>query len=83
MSGNLETFLSDSTMARRVRADARVVIRRFDASPRAVGAAIDSGRVEIEAQPVCELVVGNTLVARGEIVTENGARAFRVTEVVE
>ncbi len=83
MSGNLETFLRDSTMARRVRADARVVVRRFDASPRAVAAAIDSGRVEIDAKPVCELIVGGELVARGEIITEDGANAFRVTEVVE
>ena len=48
-----------------------------------MGAAIASGMVEIDAKPVCELVVGGELVARGEIITENGARAFRVTEVVE
>ena len=83
MSGNLQAFLSDSTIARRVRADARVVARRFDASPRAVETAAESGRIEIDAKPICELIVGDKLVARGEIITENGTSRFQVTEVVE
>ncbi|MFW6261511.1 MAG: hypothetical protein ACOC6J_08005 [Spirochaetota bacterium] len=83
MSGNLEAFLKDSPVARRAHADARIVVRRFTAAPREVEAAIESGRVEIDAEPICELVVGGTLVARGEIITEEGSSRFQVTEVVE
>ena len=83
MSGNLETFLKNSRVARAVRAQARVVVRRFEGSPHAVETAMGSGRIEIEAKPICELVVGDTLVARGEIITEDGASRFQVTEVVE
>jgi hypothetical protein len=83
MGGNLETFLKGSNLAKRVPAEARVVVRRFAESPRAVETAIRSGRIEVVAQPIYELVVGDTLVARGEIVTEDGASRFRVTEVVE
>ena len=83
MSSNLEVFLNGSPVAKRARAVARVVVRRFEASPHAAEIAMKSGRIEIGAQPICELVVGDTLVARGEIITEDGAGRFRVTEVVE
>lgn len=82
MSGSLETFLTKSPVARRVPADVRVVVRRFTATARDVDAAIASGRVETDARPICELVVGGTLLARGEMITEDGASRFRVTEVV-
>lgn len=83
MDGNLETFLKDSNLAKRVSAEARVVVRRFAESPHAVETAIGSGRIEIEAAPICELIVGDTLVARGEIIMEDGTSRFRVTEAVE
>jgi hypothetical protein len=82
-TSTLELFLSDSPIALRVPADARIVIRRFAASPAEIGAAVDSGRVEVETRPLCELVVGGKTLARGEI-TSDGARShFRVTGVVE
>jgi hypothetical protein len=83
MAGNLEAFLKGSPVASRVKADARVVVRRFEASPRAVEDALQSGRIEIEATPICELVIGGVVVARGEIDNEDGTSRFRVTEVVE
>jgi hypothetical protein len=84
MSGsNLESFLKSSPVARRVKADARVVVRRFTAAPGEVDAAVASGRVEVDAEPICELVVGDTVIARGEIIGEDGTHRFRVTEVIE
>lgn len=89
MGGNLEAFLKESLIASRVKAHARVVVRRFEASPRSVERALRSGRIEVEAEPICELVVGGIVVARGEIVAggeadnEDGTSRFRVTEVVE
>ncbi len=83
MNGNLEAFLMSSSLAKRVPAQARVVVRRFAERPRAVETAMESGRIEIEAKPIYELVVGDTLVAHGEIITEDGASRFQVTEVVE
>lgn len=83
MSDSLEDFLAKSPSARRVPADARVVVRRFTAAPREVETAIAAGRVDIDAKPVCELVVGDRTIARGEIITEDGTSRFRVTEVVE
>ncbi|MFW5729883.1 MAG: hypothetical protein ACOCYC_04050 [bacterium] len=82
-ASNLETFLKSSPVAKRVKAEARVVVRRFTAAAAEVDAAIASGRVEMDAEPICELVVGDTVLARGEIITEGGANRFRVTEVVE
>lgn len=79
----LEVFLSDSPIALRVPADARIVIRRFEATPAEIDEAVESGRIEIEAKPMCELVVGGKTLARGEI-TKDGARShFRVTGIVE
>ena len=83
MSGSLETFLAKSPIAKRVKAEARIVVRRFTAAPREVDKAIAAGRVSIDATPVCELVVGERTIARGEIITEDGANRFRVTEVIE
>lgn len=89
MSGNLEAFLKGSPIASRVKAEPRVVVRRFEAKPRAVEDALQSGRIEVEAGPICELVVGGVVVARGEIVAggeadnEDGTSQFRVTEVAE
>jgi hypothetical protein len=82
MSNQLERFLTDSALARRARVDARVVVRRFDASQRELETAVDAGTLSLEAEPVFELVVGEQLVARGEIVTDQGATRFRVTEVI-
>ena len=79
----VEAFLLESPIARRVPADARVVIRRFEASSRDVEAAIEANRVETEAKPVCELVVGGKTLAHGEIMTDGGKSRFQVTGVVE
>jgi hypothetical protein len=79
----VEVFLSESPIALRIPADARIVIRRFEASSRDVEAAVETGRVEIEAKPMCDLVVGGETLAHGEITTDGGASRFRVTGVVE
>lgn len=84
MSGStLERFLEQSPLARRARAEARIVIRRFTAPPARVEHALESGRMRVEAEPICELVVGGQVLARGEIVSEDGTYRFRVTEVME
>jgi hypothetical protein len=79
----LEAFLKSSSLAERIKADARIVIRRFRATPSRLQSAVASGRLELEAEPICELVVGERLIARGEIVQEKGESRFKVTEVVE
>ncbi|MFP4551825.1 MAG: hypothetical protein ACLFNT_13550 [Spirochaetales bacterium] len=79
----LEQFLTNSPIAQRVAVDARIVMRRFQASPRELERAMNEDLLSIEGKPLYELIVGETLVARGEIITESGASRFRVTEVVE
>ena len=82
-SSDLEDFLTGSPVAKRARAAARLVVRRFEATSDRIDAALDTGRVAVEATPVCELVVGERMVARGEIISEAGTNWFRVTEVME
>ena len=79
----LEQFLTNSPIAQRVAVDARIVVRRFDASPRELKRAMNEGSLSVEAKPLYELIVGETLVARGKIITESGASRFLVTEVVK
>ena len=79
----LERFLEQSPLAQRTRAEARIVVRRFSATSAGVEEALDSGRMRVEAEPICELVVGGQILARGEIVSEDGTYRFRATEVME
>ena len=80
---NLEKFLSSSSIAQRARVDLRVVLRRFAAPLRDIDSALRLGTLAAEGTAICELVAGDTVLARGEIVAEDGQQSFRVTEVME
>ena len=78
---NVEEFLASSPVARRARAEARLVLRRFTAPSTEVEAALRAGEVVVDAKPVCDLVVGDVVLAHGEILDENGMSVFRIREV--
>lgn len=77
-----EQFLNESSIARRVRAPARVVLRRFTSTGRELDAGLNGGSIEVECEPACDLVVGGRIVARGKLVEENGRQMFCATEVI-
>lgn len=79
---SLEEFLKTGVLARRAGVNARVVVRRFEANATALDRAADDGSVTVSGVPVCELVVGETVLARGEIVEADGQHVFQVKEVV-
>ena len=80
---NLESFLTGSASAEKIGVNARIVLRRFSSTVQSVGDALVQGVVEIESPPVCELMVGDQLLARGEIRDIEGVSSFVATEVVE
>ena len=79
----LEQFLGSAAIARRAAVEPRVVVRRFAADASALERAALDGTVAVAGTPVCELVAGDVVLARGEIVESDGGPAFEVREVVE
>ncbi|MFW5744854.1 MAG: helix-turn-helix transcriptional regulator [Spirochaetota bacterium] len=78
-----EKFLASSPLARRATAEMRIVVRRFTAPLGDIDEATREGSVTVEAAAVCDLVAGDRVLARGNIVEDAGNVFFRATEVVE
>jgi len=81
-TSTLQALLAGNSPATRAAVRTRIVVRRFDALLGDVERSLRDRTLQVAAPPVCELVAGETTLARGEITEENGHAVFRVTEVL-
>ena len=73
-------FLSTSAIAKKAKVAARVVFRRAQLSPRELQHGFVSGSVELSGKPICELIAGGQIIARGEIIEKDGTFHFKAKE---
>ena len=77
----IERFLSTAAIARRAGVVPRIVVRRFEMDARALDQAAAGGSVTVAGAQACDLVVGDVVLARGEVVESDGRHVFQVREV--
>ena len=83
MQGDFDAFSRESPTAKRVELAGRIVLHRDHLSVRDAAEIWEAGRYCPASSPVCELEVGGQVLARGEIVEEEGCTMFRVDEVLD
>ena len=78
-------FLQTSQLATQVRLPTRIVMRRGQLSPTDVVAIKTDGTYDAATAgaPLCELVVGGTILARGRVIRRGGRVFFKVAELGE
>jgi hypothetical protein len=80
---NVAEFLEHSSIAQRARVPLRVVFRRGRMTPHEISAGLRDGQLTVSGPPLCELVAGDTVVARGEVSEQNGIYYFTAEEARE
>ena len=83
MQNSFGAFLKESSIAKLVELAGRVVLHRDHLRVRNAAEIREAGRYCPASGPVCELEVGGQVLARGEIVEEEGRTMFRVEEVLD
>ncbi|MAG13631.1 MAG: hypothetical protein CMN78_03430 [Spirochaetales bacterium] len=83
--GDVNGFLKTNQAARRIQLESIIVLHRAELSPRDILSLGESGRyvLDTEANEGYELQIGESVVALGEIVEDEGEYYFEISEVVE
>ena len=76
----IEQFLSKSAIAKKAHVAARVVFRRDRMTPRELQEAFIAGAVELAGESGCELIAGDQVIARGEVIEKDGNYYFKAKE---
>lgn len=80
---HLTAFFQDSPISARAHVQARVIFRTESRTTAELGRELSEGEVPFPGPAECVLEVGDTALAKGEIVERNGSYCFVATEVIE